>query len=141
MLTIELTEQIKTGEHPQFIYDKEKQKITCRCGLEALWFQNGYLCPTVTAYPCRYNKMPAIPSAGQKDKDPDIWYCDECGSTDVEMKQWTLPNQGDKLGSNDSPDRNDCWCNDCQDNCKLELTTASKYSEIKQQFEKKEEDQ
>jgi len=62
--------------------------------------------------------------------DKDIWYCEECGSMDVEIKSWTLPNDEDKQAGNGDLDRNDCWCQNCEQHTKLELTTESKYPEV-----------
>ena len=53
----ELIVKIKQGQHHQFIYNQGKQNVTCRCGLEAIWLRNGYLCPSITAYPCEFNKQ------------------------------------------------------------------------------------
>jgi Zn finger protein HypA/HybF involved in hydrogenase expression len=64
-----------------------------------------------------------------KIENKDIWYCEECGSTDVEIKAWTYPNDDDKPSGGDI-DRGDCWCNDCENHNRLELTTVSKYPEI-----------
>jgi len=69
-------------------------------------------------------------------EDPDIWYCEECGSTDVEIKTWTLPNQSNALGGNDSIDRNDCWCNQCEEHTRLEITTRSKYANTLKKIQK-----
>ncbi|GAB6119639.1 hypothetical protein JCM30204_07870 [Dysgonomonas termitidis] len=60
MPKIELVNQIKEGKHPQFVYNNDKQMVTCRCGQDAVWMRNGYLCPTITAYPCEYSKPPKI---------------------------------------------------------------------------------
>lgn len=54
----ELCAQIKEGKHPQFIYNTAKQKVTCRCGHDAIRIRTGYICATITAYPCRFNKQP-----------------------------------------------------------------------------------
>lgn len=59
MTKAELFHQIKQNKHPQFIYNNKKQKVICRCQQEAIWLRNGYLCPTITAYPCEYNKQPS----------------------------------------------------------------------------------
>lgn len=70
-----------------------------------------------------------------RNEDPDIWYCEDCGSTDVEIKTWTLPNQNNALGGNDSIDSNDCWCNQCEEHTRLEITTQSKYADILKQIQ------
>ena len=46
-------ENIKKGGHPQFILKDEM--IKCRCGHNAVWWKTGYICGTITAYPCKYN--------------------------------------------------------------------------------------
>lgn len=48
-------EEIKKGNHKQFIYNSEKSKVECRCGYNAIWWSSGYICGTITAYPCKYN--------------------------------------------------------------------------------------
>ena len=50
-----LLQEIKSGNHPQFICNKDAQ-IVCRCGHSAVQVSNGYVCGTITAYPCKYNK-------------------------------------------------------------------------------------
>lgn len=47
--------EIKSGIHKQFVYDSEKQRVECRCGQAAIWWRTGYLCGTITAYPCKFN--------------------------------------------------------------------------------------
>ena len=49
-----LLETIKKGTHPQFLLNKDI--VECKCGHVAIWFRTGYLCGTITAYPCKYNK-------------------------------------------------------------------------------------
>lgn len=47
-------------------------------------------------------------------------YCENCGSTDVEMKMWVNPNTseiGDDCSSR--KEAGDCFCNECQDNTRL----------------------
>lgn len=63
-------------------------------------------------------------------EDKDIWYCEECGSKNVEIKQWVRPNEGGIAGGNDSPDKGDCWCEDCQEHTNLEICKSSEYPEI-----------
>ncbi|MDR2005337.1 MAG: hypothetical protein LBQ74_20125 [Prevotella sp.] len=60
----------------------------------------------------------------------NVYKCSECGSENVEIRQWVLPNQGDKLAGNDCPEREDCWCNDCQEHYKLDVVQVNP-SEIK----------
>ena len=57
MNTQELLKQIKSGENTNFIFNEEKQIVTCRCGYVAIWLQGGYTCGTITAYPCEYNRI------------------------------------------------------------------------------------
>lgn len=51
----ELANQIKNGQHPQFIYSSEKSRVECKCGHVAVWWKTGFVCGTITAYPCKYN--------------------------------------------------------------------------------------
>lgn len=55
METQELLKQIKDGNHKQFILNNQKENVECRCGYNAIWYRTGYLCGTITAYPCKYN--------------------------------------------------------------------------------------
>lgn len=66
--------------------------------------------------------------------DKHIWYCSECGSDDVEIRQWVKPNREDELAGNDSLDREDCWCNPCQEHNRLEICNTSEYPEILRKF-------
>lgn len=50
-----------------------------------------------------------------------IYVCPECGSDDVEIRQWIKPNEGDKPSGNDCLDSEDCWCNNCEGHNKLEI--------------------
>lgn len=52
---VKLLTDIKNGNHIQFILNTEKEKVECRCGHAAIWWKTGYLCGTITAYPCKYN--------------------------------------------------------------------------------------
>ena len=54
-ITKEYAEQIKSGNHPQFVYDKDKGKVVCRCGHAAVMLRSSFMCGTITAYPCKYN--------------------------------------------------------------------------------------
>ena len=49
-----LLETLKKGTHPQFLLNKDI--VECKRGHVAVWFRTGYLCGTITAYPCKYNK-------------------------------------------------------------------------------------
>lgn len=57
MTTKALLESVKSGNDKQFILNKEKEKVECRCGHAAIWWGTGYLCGTITAYPCKFNKL------------------------------------------------------------------------------------
>lgn len=39
-------------ENTQFILINGKVK--CKCGYNAIWWRTGYICGTITAYPCKY---------------------------------------------------------------------------------------
>lgn len=54
------------------------------------------------------------------DKDFSVLYCEECGSTDVEMKMWVNPNT-EEIGGDCSSrkEEEDCWCKECEDHVKL----------------------
>lgn len=64
----ELVDQILRDEHPQFVLNKEKEQVECRCGWVAIWNRTGYLCGTITAYPCEYSKA----STQKKKSDVNI---------------------------------------------------------------------
>lgn len=51
----EIQQQIKEGKHPQF---ELKDVVMCKCGLTAIFWKTGYVCPSITAYPCKYNNAP-----------------------------------------------------------------------------------
>jgi hypothetical protein len=46
--------EVKAGTHKQFIFNDKKERVECRCGHAAVWWKTGYLCGTITAYPCKY---------------------------------------------------------------------------------------
>ena len=50
-----LIEEIKAGKNEQFIYNTDSERVQCKCGHNAIWWQRDYLCGTITAYPCKYN--------------------------------------------------------------------------------------
>jgi hypothetical protein len=50
-----LLAEVKACTHPQFVLDTDKNRVECRCGHVAIWWKTGYLCGTITAYPCRFN--------------------------------------------------------------------------------------
>jgi hypothetical protein len=52
----EPAKQIKSGDHPQFTYNNGKRQVECRCGHAAVWWRTGYICGTITAYPCEYSR-------------------------------------------------------------------------------------
>lgn len=47
---------IMGGNDSQFVFDKETNSIKCKCGYSAVWMRTGFVCGTITAYPCKYNK-------------------------------------------------------------------------------------
>lgn len=51
-----LSTEIKQGTHKQFYLDLESNRVFCKCGHIAAFWQTGYLCGTITAYPCKFNK-------------------------------------------------------------------------------------
>ncbi len=53
--------------------------------------------------------------------EKEVYVCSECGSEDVEIRQWVKPNENDKLAGNDCPEEEDCWCNDCQEHYSLDI--------------------
>ena len=44
----------------------------------------------------------------------DTIVCEDCGSDQVQAKQWVWSNTG-KLAATDNTERNDQWCEACQD--------------------------
>lgn len=50
-----------------------------------------------------------------------ILVCSECGSPDVEIRQWVKPNENNIPGGNDCLDKDDCWCNNCEGHNSLEI--------------------
>lgn len=50
-----------------------------------------------------------------------IYKCSECGSADVEMKAWVKPNEENKTPQTISLDKEDCWCNGCEQHVEFEL--------------------
>lgn len=55
-----------------------------------------------------------------KDTDFSVLYCEECGSTDVEMKMWVNPNT-EEIGGDCSSrkEEEDCWCKECGEHMQL----------------------
>lgn len=49
-----IVSEILPGTHRQFIFNEEKEKVECRCGHAAVWWRTGYVCGTITAYPCKF---------------------------------------------------------------------------------------
>ena len=49
-------QSIKHGSNPDFRYNREKERVECLCGHPAVWIRDGYVCGTITAYPCEYIK-------------------------------------------------------------------------------------
>jgi len=47
--------EVKGGSHKQFEFDKEQQKVKCKCGHSAVWWKTNYICGTITAHPCKFN--------------------------------------------------------------------------------------
>jgi len=69
----------------------------------------------------------ALESVDGKVIEPEpqyVYKCSECNSEDVEIKQWVQPNRNNEIGGNDCPDREDCWCNECEEHHRLDLVEA-----------------
>ncbi len=62
--------------------------------------------------------------------DPTLWYCTECGSTDVEIKVWFLANENEESSGDDSFDLNECWCQECAEHTELEICKNSEYPKV-----------
>lgn len=45
---------IKNGQDPQFVFNAKAEQVECKCGRKAVWLREGYLCSSITAYPCKY---------------------------------------------------------------------------------------
>lgn len=68
------------------------------------------------------------------EKEKHIYYCPKCLSTNVQVKAWVNPNQGDHFISLDHEDTGTGWCDDCEDHMalepgKLELATFASLSD------------
>jgi hypothetical protein len=50
----ELLLSVKNGTHPQFFLDNKESQVKCKCGCKAVWWKTGYLCGSITAYPCKF---------------------------------------------------------------------------------------
>lgn len=48
--------------------------------------------------------------------DRPKYCCSECGGTNIQVQAWINPNTGQVT---DTPESNDCWCEDCKDRTKL----------------------
>jgi hypothetical protein len=59
---------IKDGNDPEFVYNQDKERVECRCGHPAVWWGDGFVCGTITAYPCDYSMKRKV----FKPKTPDI---------------------------------------------------------------------
>jgi hypothetical protein len=62
------------------------------------------------------------------DKTKTLWLCASCNSDNVEFKVWANANTNEVRG--DSPDAQDCWCADCQDNTPLYLSTLKANAKV-----------
>lgn len=47
--------EVKSGTHKQFFLNEKREQVECRCGHVAIWWRTGYLCGSITAYPCSFN--------------------------------------------------------------------------------------
>lgn len=52
----ETQQEIKSGKHKKFFLDTNRKQVSCRCGERAVFINGGYICSTITAYPCKYNR-------------------------------------------------------------------------------------
>lgn len=66
-------------------------------------------------------------------KEKTISYCQECGSMNVEFKQWILPNKNNETSGGEY-DRSDCWCADCEEHNHIESCLESEYPAILEQI-------
>ncbi|HEY5392457.1 MAG TPA: hypothetical protein VIJ57_10105, partial [Hanamia sp.] len=46
---------VRNGTHKQFVFDSKAEQVKCKCGHNAVWWKTGFICGTITAYPCKYN--------------------------------------------------------------------------------------
>lgn len=51
-----LAKEIRSGLHKQFVFNKEFERVECRCGANAVWWKTGFLCSTFTAYGCKFSR-------------------------------------------------------------------------------------
>jgi len=54
-----------------------------------------------------------------------IYKCQECGGTNVQIKIWYYPNE-EKLANGDELDKNDVWCDDCEDHTGYDVILEEK---------------
>jgi hypothetical protein len=59
--TFEKEEQLKKEkelelEKSQFSLDEKEGKMKCKCGSVAVFWKTGYICGSITAYPCEYSR-------------------------------------------------------------------------------------
>ena len=59
--TFEKEEQLKKEkelelEKSQFSLDETEGKMKCKCGSVAVFWKTGYICSSITAYPCEYSR-------------------------------------------------------------------------------------
>jgi len=45
---------IREGKDKQFVWNKDKERVECKCGHVAVFMRQSFLCGTVTAYPCKH---------------------------------------------------------------------------------------
>lgn len=57
------------------------------------------------------------------DERHDPWRCEECGSTDVEIKVWIKPNEGGRPNC-DCEEFDRSYCNTCNENVRVRPTSA-----------------
>lgn len=49
------------------------------------------------------------------------WYCNLCGSTNVEGRAWVKLNETTHIEYDQTGRTEDFWCNNCQEHCRPEL--------------------
>ncbi len=88
--------------------------------LKMCFLQKRYHSYEIKTFPV-FKSLKLIPVEEDEPEAKSVFVCTECGSEDVEIRQWVQPNEGDKPAGNDSLYKEDCWCNDCGGHTNLEI--------------------